>query len=171
MDFDGIADRVIHYCQDNKIDYKSSIPDSAFMDADGLDDVKLITAFNASATPPTIDPAKPIPADAVTASGSGLDPHISPANAANLQANGVATAQSMCRWRRSTPLIAQNTDGPSLGFLGDAGVNVLRLNLALDKELPAAAAQDKREILVPPRAGTSPWLGGRASEFQLHGTS
>ena len=61
MDFDGIADRVIHYCQDNSISYKSSIPDSAFTDADGLDDVKLITAFNAADTP-TITPNSPFPA-------------------------------------------------------------------------------------------------------------
>ncbi len=80
MDFDGIADRVIHYCQDNSISYKSSIPDSAFTDADGLDDVKLISAFNAADTP-TINPSQPIPGDAVTGSGSGLDPHISPENA------------------------------------------------------------------------------------------
>ena len=61
MDFDGIADRVIHYCQDNSISYKSSVPDSAFTDADGIDDMKLVTAFNAAATP-TIDPARRFPA-------------------------------------------------------------------------------------------------------------
>ena len=59
MDFDGVADRVIHYCQDNKIDYKASVPDSAFSDADGVDDEKLVAAFNAAKTPtsaPTIQP-------------------------------------------------------------------------------------------------------------------
>ena len=140
-DGDGIADRVMHYCQDNNIAYKSSVPDSAFMDADGLDDVKLITAFNAqnsTANPPTIEPAKAIPADAVTASGSGLDPHISPANA-DLQAARVATARNV-PVEKVKALIAQNTDKPDLGFLGDAGVNVLKLNLALDKEAPMPTA-------------------------------
>ena len=145
MDYDGIADRVIHYCQDNKIDYTSTVPDSAFMDADGLDDEKLVTAFAAATTPTiTLDPKKPeserrhIPADAVTASGSGLDPHISPANA-KLQAQRVADARNM-KIEKVNELIAQYTDTPSLGFLGDAGVNVLRLNVALDKEAPAPAA-------------------------------
>ena len=128
-DGDGIADRVIHYCQDNKIDYKSSVPDAVFTDADGVDDVKLITAFNA-ATMPTItpDPNKPIPADAVTASGSGLDPHISPANA-RLQAQRVADARKLSV-DKVNQLIERFTDAPSLGFLGDSGVNVLQLNLA-----------------------------------------
>ena len=126
MDYDGIADRVIHYCQDNKIDYKATVPDSAFTDADGIDDVKLITAFNA-ATNPTISPATPVPADAVTASGSGLDPHISPANA-QTQAARVADARKM-KVEKVNEMIEQFTDGASLGFLGDPGVNVLRLNL------------------------------------------
>lgn len=132
MDYDGIADRVIHYCQDNKIDYKSSIPDSAFTDADGVDDEKLITAFN-GATTPTIapDPGKPVPADAVTASGSGLDPHISVANAM-LQSQRVADARKLSV-EKVKEMIAQYTEGPNLGFLGEAGVNVLRLNLALDQ--------------------------------------
>ena len=93
MDFDGIADRVIHYCQDNSISYTSSVPDSAFTDGDGLDDVKLVTAFNA-ADSSTINPGTPIPGDAVTASGSGLDPHISPENA-ELQAQRVADARKL----------------------------------------------------------------------------
>lgn len=137
MDFDGIADRVIHYCQDNSIAYKSSIPDSAFTDADGLDDMKLVTAFGA-ADSPTITPATPVPADAVTASGSGLDPHISPENAA-LQAARVADARKISR-DKVLDLIKQNTDGPGLGILGDPGVNVLMLNIALDKAAPMPAA-------------------------------
>lgn len=139
MDFDGIADRVIHYCQDNKIDYKSSVPDSAFMDADGVDDVKLITAFNAASTP-TIAPelAKPIPADAVTGSGSGLDPHISRANAL-LQAQRVAEARRMS-FDRVKDLIGQYTDPASMGIFGEPGVNVLRLNLALDQAAPVTPA-------------------------------
>lgn len=71
-----------------------------------------------------------VPADAVTASGSGLDPHISPANAA-LQAQRVATARNL-PVEKVRELIDGNTDKPDLGIFGDAGVNVLKLNLALD---------------------------------------
>jgi len=141
MDYDGIADRVIHYCQDNSIAYKSTVPDSAFTDADGLDDMMLVTAFNAASTPttnPTITPGTLVPADAVTASGSGLDPHISPANAA-LQAQRIADARKISK-DKVMELIKQNTDGPNLGFLGDPGVNVLMLNIALDKAAPVPAA-------------------------------
>jgi K+-transporting ATPase ATPase C chain len=72
----------------------------------------------------------PVPADAVTASASGLDPHISVENAA-LQAPRVAKERGM-KEDDLRALISQYTDTPDLGFLGDAGVNVLRLNLALD---------------------------------------
>jgi len=71
-----------------------------------------------------------IPADAVTASGSGLDPHISVRNA-ELQLARVSKARNLNETKVGE-LIAQNTDQPSLGFLGETGVNVLRLNLALD---------------------------------------
>jgi K+-transporting ATPase ATPase C chain len=73
----------------------------------------------------------PVPADAVTASGSGLDPHISLKNA-DLQAKRVATARGLSP-AQINKLIETCTDGPGLGFLGEPGVNVLRLNLALDK--------------------------------------
>jgi len=71
-----------------------------------------------------------VPADAVTASGSGLDPHISLRNA-ELQTPRVAKARAISdeKMRR---LIEQNTDGRDFGVLGDPRVNVLRLNLALD---------------------------------------
>ena len=74
--------------------------------------------------------AEPVPMDLVTASGSGLDPHISPAGAA-YQAARVAKVRNL-PLSKMEELIAQNTDGPWLGFIGDPGVNVLKLNLALD---------------------------------------
>ena len=71
-----------------------------------------------------------VPADAVTASGSGLDPHISSRNAA-IQAPRVAAARKVSA-DKVARLIRDFTEGPDLGFLGEPGVNVLRLNLALD---------------------------------------
>ena len=73
---------------------------------------------------------QPVPADAVTASGSGLDPHISPAHAA-LQVARVAKARALPP-EKVTTLIASNTDRAAFGLLGVDGVNVLKLNLALD---------------------------------------
>lgn len=71
-----------------------------------------------------------VPADAVTASGSGLDPHISVDNA-ELQAGRVAAARQLSV-EKVRQLIAENTDKASWGILGEAGVNVLKVNLALD---------------------------------------
>ena len=71
-----------------------------------------------------------IPADAVTASGSGLDPHISLRNA-DFQTPRVAKARNLAE-DKVRVLIHQNTDSADLGVLGEPGVNVLQLNLALD---------------------------------------
>jgi len=71
-----------------------------------------------------------VPADAVTASGSGLDPHISIRNA-ETQAPRVAKARGLAV-EKVLELVRANTDRPDLGFLGDPSVNVLKLNLALN---------------------------------------
>jgi K+-transporting ATPase ATPase C chain len=75
-----------------------------------------------------------VPADAITASGSGLDPHISPANA-RLQATRVATTRGIPA-KVVLELIGEHTDGRILGIIGEPRVNVLKLNLSLDERYP-----------------------------------
>jgi K+-transporting ATPase ATPase C chain len=135
VDFDGISVRLVHYCLDNDLPYESSVPLGQFKNAKGeLDDVKLIKAFNDDKTPLVFKPKAPVPADAVTASASGLDPHISAANA-DIQAGRVARARQASA-DQVKQLIAQSTEGADLGFLGEPRVNVLMLNLALDQRFP-----------------------------------
>jgi K+-transporting ATPase ATPase C chain len=131
VDFDGISLRIVHYCVENNIPYESSAPLESFKDSQGnLDDVKLIDAFNDAKTPLIFTPKEPIPQDAVTASSSGLDPHVSPANA-EVQAARVAKARNVAP-DQVKMLISQFTDRADWGFLGEPRVNVLKLNQALD---------------------------------------
>lgn len=75
-----------------------------------------------------------VPVDAVTQSGSGVDPDISEANA-RIQAHRIAAVRHL-PLGQVEDLIAASTDGRSLGVLGEPGVNVLELNIALDEEAP-----------------------------------
>ena len=95
-----------------------------------------------------LDANTPVPADAVTASGSGLDPHITPENAA-LQAPRVAKARGLSV-DKVRELIGRYTDGPDLGVLGDSGVNVLELNLALDGIGTSAATGSAAQSMSNP---------------------
>jgi len=91
------------------------------------DDVKKFRAENPQAT-------GPLPADLVTASGSSLDPHMSP-GAADVQVARVAAARSLSA-DRVRQLVAAHTEGRTFGILGEPRVNVLELNLALDQAAP-----------------------------------
>jgi K+-transporting ATPase ATPase C chain len=90
--------------------------------------VKLNKPFDHSLT------REDVPVDAVTQSASGVDPDISQANA-RIQAHRIAAVRHL-PLVKVEELIDQNTDGRSLGVLGEPGVNVLELNLAIDKEAP-----------------------------------
>lgn len=93
----------------------------ALMDRIDGDVAKSTTAYGAG----------PVPVDMVTASGSGLDPHITPASALR-QAASVAKARRIAK-EKVLELIARNTEGRSWGFLGEPRVNVIKLNLELDR--------------------------------------
>jgi potassium-transporting ATPase KdpC subunit len=169
--FDGIRLRVVHYCLDNGLSFKlyhvqydkqgaiinaskkelTPAERLAFIDAQGnVNDIALVDAFphfDMSSTDTVTkeavvaaDFSTLVPADAVTASGSGLDPHISPENA-GLQKARVAKARNIPE-AAVQKLIDENTDRPGFGILGDAGINVLMLNLALDKAAPVTAAAE-----------------------------
>jgi K+-transporting ATPase ATPase C chain len=135
VDFDGIKDRVVHYCVDNGLPYDSSVPLDKFKDDKGnLDDVKLIKAFGDDKAPLVFASKTPIPADAVTASASGIDPHISPRNA-EIQAARVAKTRGVSE-DQVQALVTQHTEGRTWGVLGEPHVNVLELNLDLDQRFP-----------------------------------
>jgi K+-transporting ATPase ATPase C chain len=102
------------------------------------EDVKKFRAENPTFT-------GPIPGDAVTASGSGLDPHLSP-EAIDAQVARVAAARGMTP-NAVSKLVAANTEDRQMGVLGEPRVNVLKLNLALDK-----LGQTSRPVSSPPVA-------------------
>jgi K+-transporting ATPase ATPase C chain len=134
VDFDGIKLRLVHYCVENGLPYESSAPLDQFKDAQGsLDDVKLIKAFGDEKAPLAFRAKVAVPADAVTGSASGIDPDISPANA-QIQASRVASARGIPA-ERVRELIAAHTQGRYLGVLGEPAVNVLMLNLDLDRQV------------------------------------
>jgi len=131
----GISVRIVHYCVDNGIAYESSVPLDKFKNDKGdLDDVQLIKAFNDEKAPLVFTPKSPVPADAVTASASGLDPHISAA-AAETQVSRVAQVRGVSP-DQIRSLIKSNTAAADFGILGEPGVNVLTLNIALDEHFP-----------------------------------
>jgi K+-transporting ATPase ATPase C chain len=172
LSFDGIRLRTIHYAVDNNIAFKlyqvagdgtrTEVPLKNFQDAQGnLNDVALVDAFphppsDTADKKPVIaaDFAKLIPGDAVTASGSGLDPHISPANA-EIQKTRIATARGITE-DKVEALIQAHTDQPGLGILGDPGVNVLLLNIALDNKYPMPAPPATQPTASTEAATTQP---------------
>jgi K+-transporting ATPase ATPase C chain len=88
-----------------------------------------------------LPPDAPIPIDAVTRSASGLDPHISPANAA-LQIARVARARGVSE-SAVRRLVEESTERPQFGFLGYRRVSVLPLNLALDQAFPRSTTESR----------------------------
>jgi K+-transporting ATPase ATPase C chain len=119
----------------HKKDLAPGKPDPA--DFDGVKDLAAAYRKTNGLAPDAL-----VPVDAVTRSASGLDPQISPANAA-LQAPRVAKARGVSEGTVEN-LIKASTQGRALGFLGEPAVNVLTLNLTLDKEAPMLPVPAKK---------------------------
>jgi len=105
----------------------------------GPTNAQLITRVNADAARLHAEnPGAPVPVDLVTTSGSGLDPHITPA-AAKFQIWRVAVEREVAEAEIGR-LVSEHTEGRQWGFLGEPRVNVVELNLALDERFPMARA-------------------------------
>lgn len=114
---------------DNGYDAQSS--SASNLGPENPDRIRSVKELRAQVAKDNGVPAQAVPPDAVTASGSGLDPHISPAYAA-LQVHRVATARDLTDGEVHR-LVDEHTQGRILGFLGEPRVNVLELNLALER--------------------------------------
>jgi len=102
----------------------------------GPTNLKLIDRLKGDvASAQTENPGTPVPIDSVTGSGSGLDPHITPATA-EFQLPRVAKERGLSV-DQLRALVAKHTEGRQWGFLGEPRVNVLELNLDLDQQFPA----------------------------------
>jgi K+-transporting ATPase ATPase C chain len=112
------------------VDYSGDASAASNLPADDPRQVKAVAERRAALLKANPQASGPVPADALTASASGLDPHISVAYAL-WQVPRVAAARSLTT-SQVTRLVRQHTQGRSLGFLGEPRVNVLELNLALD---------------------------------------
>lgn len=133
---DDAGDPLPHYFQSrpSASDYDGAASGGSNLGPDSPELVELIQDRRAAvAAFEDVSPGR-VPADALTASGSGLDPDISP-EYATIQVDRVAEARGVPA-ERVAALVRQSTAGRDLGFIGSPHVRVLELNLALDRELP-----------------------------------